>query len=68
MIPPGPITVWERYADGSEASVTRLRVTGSPQTVRFTYRSYRHVNRLIFRYPGSRHAAPARLVATVRVR
>lgn len=68
VIPPGPITVSERYADGSEASVTRLRVTGSPQTVRFTYRSYRHVNRLIFRYPGSRYAAPARLVATVRVR
>lgn len=66
--PGGYIRVTRREADGGESSVTRLRVPGSPQTIRFTYRSPHRANRLIFTFAGTTYAAPARTTAAVYVR
>lgn len=65
---PGKYIYVSRKESYGESSVRRLRVTGSPQTFRWTYRSHHRSNRLVFRYPGSANAAPARVTARVVVR
>lgn len=64
----GYIVVTRRESDGGELFVRRLRVTGSPQTFRFTYRSHFRANRLIFTYAGSTYLAPVRITARIDVR
>lgn len=66
--PGGYVQVWRHESGGGMSSVTRLPLAGSPQTLRFTYRSYYRSNRLIFQYNGSKYAAPAQISAAVYVR
>lgn len=66
--PGGAMVVSRAESGGGQSSVTRLPVTSSPTTLRFTYRSHSRWNRLIFVYPGTVSAGPAWATARVPVR
>lgn len=66
--PGGRVQVWRSTRGGGREYVRSLRVTGSPQTIRFTYRSHLRRNHLIFEYLATRYAARAQTTARVIVR